>query len=336
MLSSAVSLALVLAGGGATDLTELELKAWKKIQPAIVFIMDSESVSGTAALISRDGYFLTHVTAVKGKSISARTSDGSMVHLRWIADDEPTQFILLKAENWSPDIQPLGLVESDAGSKSLLAITANGPVRAERAMDTYGIVEPSRRMMRMNEVRLENNLPSLGGSLLFNLNGQLAGAINGALEMTPSQNVQKIRSDGSLVRQGQGGNSSGQALAPKAVGRQYGPGVMAAAYSINPKVLRRVVAGFLSESHQVKHPAIGIMCRDALPQGALIDSVTDGSTADKAGLKQGDVIYAMDNQAIRNQIDFAKFMADQEIGDRLKVWIQRGALRQMITVEVGT
>ena len=126
------------------------------------------------------------------------------------------------------------------------------------------------------------------------------------------------------------------ALAPKSINQQYGPGVMTAAYSIGPKVLKRVVQGFLSEGHVVKHPAIGIFCRDVLPQGALIDSVTPGSFAEKAGLRRGDIIYAMNDRAIRNQIDFAKFMADQEVGDRLKVWIQRGSLKQMIQVEVGT
>jgi putative serine protease PepD len=101
-------------------------------------------------------------------------------------------------------------------------------------------------------------------------------------------------------------------------------------------VLKRVVVGFLSEDRIVRHPAIGIFCRDAVPQGALIDSVTKGSPADKAGLMKNDIIKSMNNQAVRDQIDFAKIMSAQEVGDILKVWVQRGGLQQLITVEVGT
>ena len=333
MLSSAVSLVLALVtSSDSSDLSQRELEAWKKVQPAVVFLLDGKTIRGAAALISKEGYFLAHATAVKGKEVSARTNDGNTIKMDWIASDEPTQLVLLKADEWTSTASPVAISSTSAGNKGMLAITPSGPVRAERAGETYGIVNPSRRVVKLDEIRLENNLPSLGGSLLFTMNGELAGAINAALGMSPSQNVQKIRANGDLV-----GGNGGARLGPEKSLQQYGPGVLTAAYTVGPKVFNRVVAGFLSPDHTVKHPAIGIFCRDAVTQtGALIDSVTKGSPADLAGLQKDDVIYAIENQAVKTQIDFARIMADQEIGDHIRVWVRRGGLQQMVTVEVGS
>ncbi len=322
MLLSAASLSLTVAFADLNDLTERELRAWKKVQPSIVLLLEGQRVRGAAALISKDGLFITHATSVAGKSMQGRKSDGTTIKLVLVSTDDPTQFVLLKADGWQDDVPVLSVSTAKAEREGLLAVTPTGPVRAERARDTYGIVNPSRRMVPMSEVFLENNLPTMGGSLLINLDGKLTGALNAALSLSQPQTA---------TRSGQGFGGG-----PPALKSQYGPGVLGSAYTIGPKILNRVVDGFLSEGHQVKHPAIGIFCRDAMPSGALIESVTKGSPAEKAGFQKGDIIQQMNHQAIRDQMDFARVMADQDIGETIKIWIQRGSLRQMLTVEVGS
>jgi len=333
MLSSAASLFLLATATFGGDLNERELKAWKKVQPSIANLIRGGSVCGTAALIDRSGLFLAHRTALSAKSIEGRLSDGSVVQFEWIATDEPTQFVLLKVDDWKGTDSPLEVADSDAGSKSLLALTPSGPVRAERAGDTYGVVNPSRRFMPLSEMRLENNLASLGGALVIDLNGRLAGAINAALELSPGQNIQRARGADSNPPTAVGGGGGGFAAKSTV---QFGPGILTTAYSISSKVLRRVVEGFRNSDHVVKHPAIGIFCRDAVPFGALIDSVTPGSTAEKAGLMKNDVITQIGQQAVRNQVDFARIMVDQEVGATLQFWILRAGLKQLIKVNVGT
>lgn len=337
MLSSAASLFLLASASFGGDLNERELKAWKKVQPSIANLIRGGSVCGTAALIDRSGLFLAHRTALSAKTIEGRLSDGSVVQFEWIATDEPTQFVLLRVDQWKGIDSPLEVADSDAGSKSLLALTPSGPVRAERAGDTYGVVNPSRRFMPLSEMRLENNIASLGGALVIDLNGRLAGAINAALELSPAQNIQRARGADSNPPTGVGGGGGGATggFAAKST-LQFGPGILTTAYSISPKVLRRVVDGFRNSDHIVKHPAIGIFCRDAVPSGALIDSVTTGSTAEKAGLMKNDVITQIGQQAVRNQVDFARIMVDQEVGTTLQFWILRAGLKQLIKVSVGT
>src|SRR6476659_1383778 len=100
MLLLAASTILGMALSGAGDLNERELRAWRKVQPSVVMILDGQMVSGTAALIDRKGLFLAHRTAVRNKSIEGRFSDGSIVKLDWSATGEPTQFVLLETKDW--------------------------------------------------------------------------------------------------------------------------------------------------------------------------------------------------------------------------------------------
>ena len=56
-------------GSDSSDLTEREMKAWKKIQPSVVSLLQGQQVRGSAALISREGLFIAHATAIAGKAI---------------------------------------------------------------------------------------------------------------------------------------------------------------------------------------------------------------------------------------------------------------------------
>jgi S1-C subfamily serine protease len=335
MFWSAASLILTVAITGSNDLSERELRAWKKVQPSIVQLIGSGEVRGSAALISTEGLFIAHVTAAPGKESVARTSGGRTVRLTKIASDDPTQFVLLKADVWMEDAPALTISDSSA-ERSILAVTPTGPIRAEVSNSIYGIVDPSRRVVQMNEIRLENNMRTLGGSLLVNLNGQLVGALDATLGPSPEQTVQRAKNDLGTARGG--GLGGGGTVLPSRAGNalQFGPGILTAAYSVGPKVLRRVVAGFLSSTHEVKHPAIGVFCRDAVPLGALVVSVTKGSKAEDAGMREGDIIVSINGRSVRNQIEFAQIMADQEIGETLTMWIQRSGLRQQLKVEVGS
>lgn len=338
MFWSAVSLVLAVNGLGS-DLNQRELRAWKKIEPSIVYVLDGPAVRGAAALIDGQGLFLADKSVVTDSKVTGKDSQGRTIHLILIATDKPTQLVLLKAEGWEESkAAPITLSESEAGSKSLIAITAVGPVRAERGISTYGVVSPSQRYMPLSEIRLENTEPALGGALLFNLDGQFAGALNATLETPPGQNNFTRGTNTGATGFGGGGNSN-KIMPPNMkadLRSQYGPGTMATAYTIGPNVLRRVIEGFKSPSHEVHHPTIGIFCKDAVPVGgALIEIVSEGSTAEKAGLRKGDIINSINNQAVRSQFDFARIMIDQEIGNKLQIWISRDNLRQMIEVTVG-
>jgi serine protease Do len=60
-----------------------------------------------------------------------------------------------------------------------------------------------------------------------------------------------------------------------------------------------------------------------VPQGAYIVEVIEGSPADKAGIKEGDIITKIDGQLVREKDGgLAKLIAQKKIGEtvRLTIW----------------
>lgn len=67
-------------------------------------------------------------------------------------------------------------------------------------------------------------------------------------------------------------------------------------------------------------------------KGALIEKVESDSPAEKAGLRAGDVIIAMDGKRIKSYEDVTEFLADAKPGDAARVTVLRD--RQETTLEV--
>jgi S1-C subfamily serine protease len=59
--------------------------------------------------------------------------------------------------------------------------------------------------------------------------------------------------------------------------------------------------------------------------GVLLDGVREGSVAEKAGLKAGDIIVKMGDKEIRNIYDYTDAMKNLKPGDTITVVVKRGA-----------
>jgi S1-C subfamily serine protease len=86
----------------------------------------------------------------------------------------------------------------------------------------------------------------------------------------------------------------------------------------------RVIRPFMGVSVQTITP--GVAARFNLPRedGVLIAQVGQGSPADRAGLRQGDIIIAIDGQPLKAQEDLRAILAKHKPGDTITIAIQRG------------
>ncbi|MCC6715893.1 MAG: Do family serine endopeptidase [Gammaproteobacteria bacterium] len=71
------------------------------------------------------------------------------------------------------------------------------------------------------------------------------------------------------------------------------------------------------------------------PVGALVSAVEDGSPAQKAGLKSGDVILGIDGKAVDDSITLSRIVADMRPGDRATLRVRRHDGEQMLTATIG-
>jgi serine protease Do len=71
------------------------------------------------------------------------------------------------------------------------------------------------------------------------------------------------------------------------------------------------------------------------PTGALVASVGQGSPADKAGIKQGDVIIAAGGHEIRTLHDLPRIVAATPVGSKLDLTIRRGGKQQTVEATIA-
>ncbi|WP_037446937.1 DegQ family serine endoprotease [Skermanella stibiiresistens] len=93
--------------------------------------------------------------------------------------------------------------------------------------------------------------------------------------------------------------------------------------------------GWLGVQIQGVTPEIAESLQLPEPRGALVTTVTGGGPAEKAGIKQGDVILKFNGQDVDAMRQLPRLVADTPIGQQADVVIQRAGENQTIKVTVG-
>jgi serine protease Do len=70
------------------------------------------------------------------------------------------------------------------------------------------------------------------------------------------------------------------------------------------------------------------------PEGVLVSSVTENSPAEKAGLKEGDVILEADGRKMANMAQFRGYIASKAPGDQIRLEILRESNSLVMNVRV--
>jgi serine protease Do len=70
-------------------------------------------------------------------------------------------------------------------------------------------------------------------------------------------------------------------------------------------------------------------------KGAKITSVSEGSAAEKAGLKKGDIITRIDNEKITEADDVSRVIRSKKPGDKVAITYLRDGKEQKETIELG-
>ncbi len=330
MLFSAVSLAIAIGTQQVQPATAVP-PVWTTVQTSVIDLVDSRGVSGVAALIHDSGLFLAHSSSVSGRQLRGRFSDRSEVSLLVVGTDEQTQLTLLKAMVWSSGVRkPFKVApQPTKDGVELLAVTVGGPKIGEFiGGNKAGVMRPSLRYVPLSEVRMKSSNEHLGGSIVFDLHGDIVGVLGATLA---DENA-KATDSGTRLSTG-GGNFGGGASGL----RQFGETSVTVAYALGREVLQRVVKGFISPSHEVEHPTIGIFFKASTDgRGVLVDTVMSNSPAGVAGIQPGDVILELDGIAVNNPVDLAAMLFRKNVGDRIRIGYSRGIVRGTADMKVAS
>ena len=251
---------------------------------------------GSGFLISKDGYIVTNDHVVRdAESIQVKLSNDKVYDAKVVGGDQKTDIAVIKIT--ATDLPAAVLGDSDKLEAGQWAIAIGNPFGLDRTM-TVGVISATGRS-NMGIETYENFIqtdasinPGNSGGPLLNVYGEVIG-INTAI-VAAGQGI------GFAIPINMAKPVFSQLIQKGSVSRGY-MGV-----TIQP------VTEELAQSFGLKHA-----------KGALVNDVIKGSPADKAGIRQGDVITALNGGEVKDPSHLQRLVAEAGIGKIARITIFR-------------
>jgi putative serine protease PepD len=262
------------------------------------------SAEGSGFVIDAKGDIVTNAHVVDGAtSIKVRFQNGKTAKATLVGSDDSTDIAVIKVSTDASLLHPLtwGTSKTVQVGESVAAI--GSPFGLPESM-TAGIISAVNRT-----ITAPNNY-SISGAL------QTDAAINHG------------NSGGPLL------NLSGQVIGINAQIESDSGGNDGVGFAI-PADAAKSVATTLISGGKVQHAYLGIRVANASTSGAQVTTVVGGSPADKAGLKAGDVITAIDGNAVTSADDLTAQVGAHQPADVVTVTVTRNGSSKDIKVTLG-
>jgi putative serine protease PepD len=264
------------------------------------------TATGSGFVVSADGFIITAAHVVDGaSSVTVTFQDGTEQEATVLGQDDSLDVAVLQVDPSGLDLQPLELGDSSAVSVGDAVAAIGDPFGYARSLST-GIVSGLDRTIQAangftvaGAIQTDTSLnPGNSGGPLLDAGGRVIGIVD------------QIATNGSAEQ------SSGVGFA----------------VPINAiaEVLDQLQAG-----DTVSHAYLGIGTSEG-DGGALIETVVQGTPADDAGLRAGDIVTELDGTAVNDSGDLVAAIADHAPGDRVEVIVQRESQTITLTVTLGT
>jgi S1-C subfamily serine protease len=111
-----------------------------------------------------------------------------------------------------------------------------------------------------------------------------------------------------------------------------GAGSSAGVGFVVPFTVAERIVQELIKNGKVKHPTPGVTGKNDQP--AKIETVLPGSSAERAGIKSGDLILSVDGVPLENFAELAAMIAHASPNTRLKLELLRGSERKTLELQL--
>jgi S1-C subfamily serine protease len=297
--------------------------AAEKVNPSVVYIevkhgrrsrdprarQSEGGGSGSGFIFTPDGFLLTNSHVVHGaKKIEVTMADGRQSEAQLIGDDPETDLAVVRIN--APNLMPVALGDSNAIRVGQLAIAIGNPYGFQYSV-TAGVVSALSRSLRARSGRQIDNViqtdaalnPGNSGGPLVNSRGEVIG-VNTAV-ILPAQgicfaiavNTAKFVA-AQLIKEGR-------------VRRSY-IGVAGQAVPLHRRVVR---------FHGL-----------AVETGVLVVSIEENSPAERAGVQEGDVIVAFDDQPVAGIDALHRLLTDERVGVQSRLTLIRRSEKLSLAV----
>lgn len=256
--------------------------------------------AGSGVIISEDGYIITNAHVISGASqIKVRTSDKTEYEAELIGSDSKSDIAVLKVE--ATGLTPAVVGNSDNLVVGEFTLAVGNPMGTLGGTVTNGIISALNRDITVQGQTmnlLQTNAavsPGNSGGGLFNEKGELIGIVNA---------------------------------------KSAEEGAEGLGFAIPVNTAMEVAQSLIDNGYVTGRPALGIqvlavsdwqmMVQYGVSQpGVYIIDVTEGSCADKAGLKAGDLFVSIDGNSVTGTVDVTGALDSHAVGDTLEIQVAR-------------
>lgn len=314
-----------------SNYSDTAIYAAQKVLPSMVSIKVEYDVnyfgmtkattgSGSGVIISEDGYILTnnHVISSADSSSFYQVSDAKSITVKIYGDE--TEY-------------PAEIVGTDSQTDlAVLKIDKTGLQAAE--------------LGDSSSVQIGEFVLAIGNP--YNLDFSVTAGIISALnrEMTVDSTTYKVIQADCAINSGNSGgalvNSKGQVIGITTL-KLSGTGIEGVSFAI-PINDTISIYKTLIEKGKISRPFVGVSgldideataIRNGLTKGIYVDSVVSGSSAEKAGIKSGDVIVSFDGKDISTMDELNEIKKTKNIGDNVEIKFYRKSELKTVTITLG-
>ncbi len=274
----------------------------------------TSAASGSGFIVTDDGYIVTNFHVIEDSdSITVSLYNGDTYEAALIGYDENNDLAVLKIE--AEGLSPVILGDSDNLNVGDSVVAIGNPLGELTFSLTSGSISAKDReitmssnlTMKLLQTDCAINSGNSGGAL-FNLYGEVIGITNAKYSSSSS-------SEASIDNIG---------------------------FAIPINDVRSIVESIIEKGYYSK-PYLGVGVVDVsreyqiygLPQGAAIQTITEGGPAEAAGLQVGDIITKFGDTKISNRSELSSVIAHCTIGDTVTVTVYRQGETLEITVTIG-
>ncbi|PWT81315.1 MAG: protease Do [Blastocatellia bacterium] len=270
-----------------------------------------QTAVGSGVIVSTDGYILTNNHVIEnGEDIKVKLTDDRVLPAKLVGADKASDLAVLKVN--SSDLHPLTLGNSDDVQVGDVVLAVGNPLNLGQTV-TMGIISAKGRSTGVGDGSYEDFLQTdapinhgNSGGALVNTKGQLVG-INSQI-LSPS--------DGNI--------GIGFAI----------PANMARHVMDELRTTGKVTRGRLGVIVQPVTSDIAASLGLKQAGGAIVAQVEPGSAAERAGVKQGDVIMSFNGQPVHDTNTLRNRIADTKPGSSADVVIQRDGSEKTLSVKL--
>jgi len=308
----------------------------KAVSPSVVSInvtTQQGQGAGSGVVYDKQGHIVTNNHVVEGAggngSITVTLADGRTYDATVVGTDPSTDLAVIKLSSVPSDLTPISLGDSDALGVGDPVMAVGNPLGLSGTVTT-GIVSALDR-----PVSTGSSEQSPFGQQGAASEPVVTSAIQTSAAINPGNSGGAlVNAKGELV----GINSS---IASLGSGNGSQGGNIGIGFAIPVKEAKSI-ADQLIKSGKAEHAFLGVSTRDTVAQdgsakraGAQIAAVTSGTPAANAGIKQGDVVVAVDGDPVDSSTALVAQVRERTAGEKVTLTILRDGKRQDVQVTLA-